>query len=303
MRKIITSRPSLLFWGVFTLLCSILVRLDRDSFKQNDEFNIRHILPNVSFNAKWEIAPPTQDQMKKLDAILSQPFYYLARGQHSFAFLSQDGSHVIKFHKFPTHMRTFSWVNRPFANAFSKKRQKVKEYNINRLDHCMNSYKNSFIDLKEETGVIYVHTNRTRFLNRSVCIVDKMGNTYRVPLDEATFILQRKADLIYTTLDRLKASKDVEGGKKVVSAVIQLFVSCCEKGYVDEDPILRKNYGIIGDKAIHIDIGEMVKREEVKQKKNAIAHVKEMTESLRKRLVRDYPYLLEHYNQEIERLD
>ncbi len=296
------KKHSLLFWGALSLFCLVLVRIDRVAFKQNDSFNIRYIFSHLSGDPKWAIDPPTAEEMQSIDQILDQKFYYLAKGAHAFAFMSEDGKYVIKFHKYPSHMRILSWVNRPFAYQFSKKRIKIKEYNFKKLDYNLSNYKNSFVDLKEETGLIYVHTNPTQFFNRSVCIVDKTGNTYYVPLDNVTFMLQHRAHLLYVALDRLKAAGDVEQGKKVVTAVIRLFESCSQKGYIDEDPVLRKNYGIIGDRAIHIDIGDMIYQEEVKERETSIAHVKEMTESLRKRLVRDYPYLLDHYYQEIDNL-
>ncbi len=302
MLKKILFDSSSLFWTFLFLFSLLLVRIDRVSFKQNDSFNIRYIQPGLPANAKWNIDPPSEKELGVIDKILDQPFHYLAKGAHSFAFLSEDGQYVIKFHRYPSHMRIMPWANRPFAYHFNQKRIKIKEYNLKKLDYNLSNYKNSFDDLREETGLIYVHTNPTTELNRCATIVDKTGNTYQIPLDRVTFILQHRAHLLYTTLDQLKKQQDIQTSKQVVTAMLQLFVNCCQKGYIDEDPVLRKNYGIIGDRAIHIDIGDMVHREDVKKRENYIPHVKEMTESLRKRIVRDYPYLLDHYYQEIDKL-
>ena len=294
--------PLLLLGTALILFCLCLVRIDKASFKENDNFNIRYIQSNLPANLKWEVAPPSEEKLATIDAILDQPFYYLAKGSHAFAFLSQDGRYVIKFHKYPSHMRILPWINRPFAYQFSKKRIKIKDHNFKKLDYNLSSYKNSFEELQEETGLVYVHTNPTTHLNRYATIVDKTGNIYEVPLDKVTFILQHRANLLYTTLDALKELHDIETSKNVISSMVQLFVHCCQKGYIDEDPILRKNYGIIENRAIHIDIGDMVYCEKIKERENYIPHIKEMTESLRKRLVRDYPYLLEHYQEEISNL-
>lgn len=293
---------SLLLWTMIALFCWSLVRLDDAAFKQNDHFNIRYIQSNLPANPQWETAPPSEADLSAIDEILDQPFYYMAKGSHAFAFLSQDGRYVIKFHKYPSHMRILPWVNRPFAYQFSKRRLKIKEYNFKKLDYHMSSYKNSFENLKEETGLIYVHTNPTSDLHLYATLVDKTGNHYDIPLDHVTFILQQRANLLYTTLDALKEQDAIDTSKQIISSMIQLFVNCCQKGYVDEDPILRKNYGIIDNKAIHIDIGDMAYREEIKEREHYIPHVKEMTASLRKRIVKDYPYLLEHYEQEINNL-
>jgi hypothetical protein len=296
------KRSSLLLWGSLFLFCYALLKIDQRSFKENDTFNIRHILPSVSLNPAWKVKSPSPDQRAQIDAILDQPFYYLGKGSHSFAFLSEDGDYVLKFHRYPSHMRVFSWLNRPFAYQFSKKRIQIKEHNIQKLDYNLSNYRNSYQDLQEETGLIFVHPAFSDDLHRDALIIDRTGNRYEIPLNSVTFILQRRADLLYTTLDRLKEERDTERSKQVISSMIDLVVTCCQKGYVDQDPVLRKNYGILDRSAIHIDIGDMVYCEEMKKRENYIPHVKEMTESLRKRLIRDYPYLLDHYEREINNL-
>jgi hypothetical protein len=79
-------------------------------------------------------------------------------------------------------------------------------------------------------------------------------------------------------------------------------LACCKKGYEDKDPVLHKNYGLLKERAIHIDVGDLVLQEGISLKENYIPHIKEMTESLRTRLESLHPALLDHYHQEMATL-
>jgi hypothetical protein len=285
------------------LFCWIgcLAYVDRIYFKRNHSFSIRFIYSSLPNNPEWDLPTPTIEQ-QLLGQILEQKFRYLAKGNHCYAFISEDNKYVLKFHRYPSHMRIFPWLPHPFSYLFSQRRKKIKEHNFRRLRANFTSYRDSYQNLKEETGLILLHINQTDHLRKSVTLVDKTQAEYRVPLDKVTFILQYKAEMIYTTLDRLVKEKKIHEAKQVVSHIIQLITSRCQKGYVDEDPVLRKNYGLLKDRAIHIDIGDLIKNTEISLKENYIPHVKEMTSNLHKHIKTNYPELLEHYFQEIENL-
>lgn len=278
-----------IYVGLMLLWGGLLFWLDKAAFKQNDRFNVRHIFPNAQDCEIW--APPMNAEIK---AILKQKFTYLARGMHAFAFLSEDGRYVLKFHRYPSHMRIFSWLNHPFSKS-SEKRRKVRAHDLEKWQYHLRSYQNSFSNLKEETGILYAGARIPG--TETVTLVDKEGGVYQVFLGQTTFILQHRADLIYPSLDH----ENEEMQQKIISAIIELMVTCCKKGFVDEDPILRKNYGLLrrGDqiRAIHIDVGDMVHVESAKSPEVYIPYVKEMTASLRKRIERDYPHLLPYYAQ------
>ena len=287
-----------------TLLCFIgsLTHLDRIFFKRNAGFCVRFLYTNLPNNPEWNLAPLSEEQRSVLDLILNQKFHYLAKGAHCFAFISEDNNYVIKFQRYASHMRVFPWLNHPLGYLFDAKRMQIKKHNIEQLHHNFLSYKESYEHLKEETGLLLLHLNRTSILKKTLTLVDKTQAEYTVPLDQVTFILQRRADLIYPTLDKLYKAGDLEKGRQVISQILHLIYTCCQKGYIDQDPVLRKNYGLLEDRAIHIDVGDLVKNEEVQSREQALGHVKEITESLKKRLEHTYPKLLESYKEEISDL-
>ena len=254
----------LLLLSTLTLFIGMLFGIDRIYFKRNHSFNIRFLYSSLPTNPEWDLPSPSQEESASLDKILDQKFHYLAKGCHCYAFISENGNYVIKFHRYASHMRQFPWLNHPFAYHFDEARKKIKEHNFSRLHENFLSYKKSYEDLLEETGILLLHINRTDYLHKSVTLVDATQAQYQVPLDQVTFILQHKADLIYPTLDRLTKEQKTEEAKKVVSQIVDLIATCCKKGYVDKDPVLYRNYGLLESRAIHIDVGDLVQDESIK---------------------------------------
>lgn len=295
-------RRQLLLLGAGILLIGTLAHVDRIFFKRNGSFSIRFLYSNLSPNPKWDLPKPTPEEDQRVSEALRQKFYYLAKGTHCYAFQSEDNQYVIKFHRYPSHMRIFSWINHPLSYRFSERRKKIKAHNFKRLDVNLTSYRDSDQFLKDETGVIFTHINRTDHLRKKVTLVDKTKAEYQISLDDVTFILQKKADLIYPTLDRLYSQRKLDEAKQVITHIILLITSCCQKGFIDEDPVLKRNYGLLEDRAIHIDVGDLIKNEKIRLPENYIPHVKEMTGDLRKQLEDLYPDLLEHYNETVNSL-
>ncbi len=295
-------RDKILFITMFVLLAACFAKVDRIFFKRNNSFSIRFLYSSLPCNIEWDLPPPTPEQNKLLDEILGQKFHYLAKGCHCYAFVSEDKNYVIKFHRYASHMRIFPSLTHALSYQFNERRKKIMEHNFQRQHINFTSYRESYLNLRDETGVILLHINPTDNLRKTVTLVDKTQAHYQVSLDDVTFLLQRRADLIYPTLDRLLSENKLAEAKDVVSNIIHLITACCQKGYVDEDPILDRNYGLLEDCAIQIDVGDLVKNEKIALRENYIPHVKERTESLRKRLEKNHPELLEHYDREIESL-
>ncbi len=291
-----------LFLSMLVLFIVSITHLDRIFFKESHSFSLRFLYTCLPNDPRWDLPEPSKEELSLLDSIVHQKFHYLDKGAHCFAFISEDKKYVIKFHRYASHMRIFPWLNHPFSYQFNKERKKIKAHNFKTLDYNLANYKTSYENLKEESGLILVHINRTDTLKKTLTLVDKRGGEYKVPLDQVTFILQHKADLIYPTLDRLYGAHQIDQAKAVVSQIIHLMVACCDKGYVDQDPILRKNYGLLENQAIHIDIGDLIRNDTMKEKESRRLHIIELTASLKKRIENSYPQLLDHYNKEISSL-
>ncbi len=286
-------------WAFYLcILCWIptLIAIDRYFFKANASFCLRFIYSTMPNNSRWDLPPLKKEQSQWLDQILEQPFFYLAKGAHCYAFISQDKNYVIKLHRYPSHMRPLPWLTHPFAYRFSKRRKQIKEYNLTQYAYMMDNYKTSFEELKEETATLLVHINRTDYLNKKVHLVDKTGNHYSVSLDKITFILQRKAELIYPTLERLLKQGLEQNAKEVICQILQLIAHTAQKGFINNDPILYRNYGLLPDRAIYIDLGDLVKEKQINA---AATQLSKITGSLRAWLELHYPQLLDYYDTQV----
>ncbi len=287
---------------VLIIFALLLIRADRVFFKNNNSFSVRFLFSSLSPEPSLDLPRPTEQEIETLDEALKQKFRYLGKGAHCYAFVSEDNQYVIKFHRFASHMRILPWLNHPFAYSFKEHRKKIKAHNEEKLLYNLSNYKNSYADLKEETGALFLHLNKTNTLHRTATLIDTMGFEYKVNLDHVTFILQHKAELIYPTLARYMSDKKIEEAKQVISSILELMKLSCQKGYADNDPMLHKNHGLLGNKAIHIDMGDLVKQDELKSSKVYIPYIQKITSSLQDYLESHYPELLPYYHETMRSL-
>lgn len=299
----IVKHPLALLTTTACLFVLTIFELDRIHFSHARKFCPRMLYSNLPNNPNWECPPPSVEQKTVIDTICSQPFRYLAKGNHCFAFVSEDDQYVIKFHRFPSHMRMFPWLNRPLVYELYEKRKKIKEHNFQRMAINFLSYKNGFANLKDESGLIYVHTNKSSYLNKKVCLIDDSGAKHYIPLDRTTFILQKKAKLIYPTLKELYAKKDFPQAHSIIHQLFTLMLTSADKGYVNDDPVLYKNCGLLDGHAIHIDIGDLIEQPNILDPAVRLAYIREVTGPMRRYFAREMPELIPYYDQEMEKTE
>jgi len=273
-----------------------LVPLDRFFFKRNNSFSLHYIQAPLSYNPSWESTAPCPEEA------LDQPYKYLSKGSQSFVFESMDRRWVVKFYKFPSHMRTLSWLKHPVSYAFDEKRIAIKEHNLARFLLSFNSYFLAWKDLSPETAVAYVHLNPTSHLGKSLTLIDTLGVHYSVPLDSMAFVLQRKADDIFQVLDSAIQKGDFELGKTIVDSLVDVIESRCRKGISDLDSMENHNYGWLDGRAVHIDVGRFTRDERVKAPQACKQEVLRITQAFSNHLGQNYPELYQYYRDKVESL-
>ncbi len=212
---------------------------------------ISNIHDKLDFNPDWEVDnPPLAD-------VFDQSFTYLSSGGQAYAFVSEDGKTVLKFFKHHLRRPTLfvQWV--PLPKKWREKRNIHIEKRTKKLLRDFSSYKLSMEHLQEETGLLYVHLNKTTALNKEARIIDKLGIQHRVNLDQVGFVLQKKADLAFSRLLQLVQLNDLSGAQRSIDAICDLILSRCQKGIYDEDPRIHRNFGFVDEKAIIIDVGRL----------------------------------------------
>ena len=288
------------FLTFFCLFAAALFQLDRHFLKENDGFCLRTILGQVPFHEQWVINAPLSLELR--DA-LNQPYHYLAKGHQSYVFASEDGKHVIKCYRFPSHMRIFPWLNHPLSYHFNPGRRKIMDYNHEKLDLSFNSYKIAFEQLPSETGIEWIHLNQTACNYPNVHLIDQTGNHYHVPLDQLSCVMQKRFTLIFDALETMRAKNDREKILSVVSSLLHCIAERCREGIVDKDPVLGKNYGWDGTQVVYIDIGRFIRERKLKENLSPKEQAAQITPILVDWLQNYDEELLKVYNEMLNSLE
>ncbi len=278
--------------------CSLFIGIDRFVHHTNFSSSPGEISTSYS-SPEWEIPSSLIDDPKLIDQILNQKFTYFNKGSQAYVYLSEDKKYVLKFLK-QNKLHPNTWLARiPFSfNPHYQRSLFLKK----KLASTFQAIKTAFTDFKEETGLLYVHLNRSNNLKKTITIFDRKGKLHLVDLDKTSFLIQKKANLIYIRITELMAQGDIEGAKGIITSVFSLIDHLGRRGVVDNDPILRKNFGLIDDRAVQIDIGRMridpVRAENLTYK----SEVASITTSFKKWIEKNHPDLLAHFEANLERV-
>ena len=286
------------------LIYTVFILTMRVCYKQTDGFMLSKVQSDFTFDPRWEHPPLPKEELDHVKDLLSQKYYYLARGGQCYAFISQDQTTILKLLNIK-HMRESKWLNSlPIPHVIDFRRLRFLRDRPRIHLQAFTSYKIAYEEIKEDTGIFFSHLNKTDFLHKKVTIYDKIGIRYELDLDKTEFILQKKAEYTYPKITRLLESGDIEGAKKCIDSVFTLLLSHYKMGIDNQDAVVRKNLGFIGEKAIAIDLGQFYKNEEVK--KRPVYREKFLLQTVKfKKWIEEnhpilYPYLLQKTHELLE---
>lgn len=259
--------------------------------KQTDGFAVSKIASHLSFNPKWAVAQ-NEEEAK---AILDQKFYYLSKGAQCYVFESMDHKYVIKF------FRQKLFYLSPLSYLFPKEIQEKKLLKKQAaLEKDFQSYCLAHEELKEETGLIFLHLNKSHTFPHPLTIVDKLGIEHQIDLNEHEFFIQKKALLIPEKIDIEMKQGNIEGAKRTIQSLFTLIKGRIEKKITDSDANLKKNFGYLEGKAIQIDIGRFSKGEFSKIR--ALNSLHKRKEDLQYWINEHYPELSTYFDAEFKRI-
>lgn len=245
-------------WLLYTLLASATVfGSARLYYRLTDDFRLANIQEDLSYRSEWEVDPLSAEQKQQIQKILSQPFYYIGKGAQSYAFSSEDNQYVLKFFKFK-HLRPtpiLSWL--PSWSPTESYRLRQASRKERKLEGVFSGYHLAYHVHREESGLIFIHLNKTQGLYNHVTLIDKIGRKHVIDLDSVVFLIQRKGETLRTVFNRLLDNGDLEGAKKKISQIFALYLSEYQKGIFDHDHGVMHNAGYIGDQPIHLDVGKL----------------------------------------------
>ena len=186
------------------------------------------------------------------DTVLDQKFVYLDKGSQAYAFISEDKQYVLKFYKLHIYEPSSFLAYLPFGKWHARW--------VHQKEKCastLRSTNTAYEHLKEETGLIYAHLSPSNNLKKTIDIIDRRGRHNLVDLDRTLFVIQKRADLIYPYISERMQKGDVEGAKNALASIFSILERLGRLGVTDNDVILAKNFGFIGNTAAQIDVGKM----------------------------------------------
>jgi hypothetical protein len=257
-------------------------------------FSLGNITYELPYDSRWEISPLASVKMNELQEVLDQNFYYLGKGCQSYVFESGDGKYVLKFIKYQ-RFRPRPWLdyltfipvmNRHFQDKTQAKQEKLKNVFI--------SWKIAYEILQKETGVLYVHLNKSKSLNKTLIIFDKMGLKHPLDIDNYEFLIQRKADMLCPTLNKWMAEGDIKSSQELITQLLSRIISEYERGYADNDHALMQNTGVLDHQPVHVDVGQFVKNNRVLNVTVRNQELFNKTWKFRKWLEKHHPVLAEY---------
>ncbi len=279
---------------LFIFLAILVQRFCHD---KTDGFALRKIISDLPFAPAWEVAEPEESSLAEIKKILSQPYRYLGKGAQSYVFASLDGLYVLKFFRHD-HMRREPW--HLLLSGERRKEREVMAYD--KLAKDFTSYKLAFEHLKEETGLVYLHLNKTNHLQIEIPLYDKIGVRHALQLDHMEFVLQKRATLLFPALERWIDAGQASAAKKALSALVHFLKTRCEKEIFDKDPDLNTNFGFLETCPMQIDIGRFKIDGFYSNKQVYKREIRRITDNLQQWLELRSPELSVHLQKELEKL-
>lgn len=292
----------ILFIAAFALC---IVYAKRFCYRHTDGFALNKILSNLSYHSEWEV--PVSTQENEVLSLIDQPFHYLAKGAQSYVFVSEDGQTVVKFFRL-YHLLPPLWIKMlhfpPKMQLFKLRKMLAKR---EELEKDFDSYLLAYQQMREETGLLYVHLNKTSHLKQKITLYDRLNIAHTLDLDQMEFLVQKKAELVYPRIDVIAQKEGLESAKSAITNLVRLLNLRCQRGIFDKDPDLNTNFGFIDKTPVQIDIGRFQPDEREQSSAAQREEILRITDHFRQWLDQKYPPLSTHLLHEIngleERLD
>ena len=209
------------------VLLALLVFLgvERFCYFQTDGFILSKML--------LENVPPTHGP--------SETLTFIGAGKQFYAFETADHQYVVKFMKF-SRRRPLPWLEKlTFLKSWSASYLAERAKRLSNLGYsCALALKY----LSEEAALTPYP------LPKNLILIDKLGIVHSIDTAQTKFIIQKKAAAFTLYFDQNPSQ-----AQALISSYIKTISSQCRKGICNLDPIIERNYGVVDNQMILMDIG------------------------------------------------
>ncbi|NGX26328.1 MAG: hypothetical protein K940chlam6_00244 [Chlamydiae bacterium] len=274
------------FLGIFAILSIWAVA--RFCHHQTKGFRLSKLQNNTTCLS--QPSPPLPNDLRN---VLGQKFRFFGRGLQSFSFVSEDETTILKLFN-NRYQRRISWLRfTPFQEKIS--------YNQKKWKMAFTSYQIAYDHLRKETGLYYVHPAKSTDCPSAV-LVDPLGIEHHIDLNKYGFALQKKATMAYPYFATCAAASDFEKAKAGFDSLFALLKGKMERGIEDRDPLIRTNFGFLGDRAVQIDIGALFYNSSLKSPEKQKEDIEKISIPLKHWLETHHPQLLPSYYDALQDL-
>lgn len=281
------------FKGLFYISVFLLIAYGsgRLYYAVTGGFTLENITSQFAYNENWDIPPLTDVEKHQVKHILSQNFTYLGKGCQSYVFASEDGQYVLKFVKYQ-RFRPQAWLDHfEFIPLVNRYRLAKIDKKTKKLEMLFSSWKVAYMHLKPETGLVYIHLNKTNDLKMPLKIYDKMGFEHVLNMDDMEFLLQKRAYMLCSVLSQFAQRGELGQAKELIDNLLTMILGEYQRGFADNDHALMQNTGAVGTTPFHIDVGQFVIKPEMAQPENYKQELFSKTFKFRKWLAKHHPDL------------
>jgi len=291
------------FFALVAICTTVGFIIEKVHVALTDGFSVGNITSNHVDHPLWDVPMLAGSDRDEIEQALTQEYKYLGKGHQAYAFESADGRYVLKFLKFQVYSYHPIVNALPLPSSWSEALDKKLAHKGDKRDDVFRSWLLANGDLKDETGVIYIHINRKKEFDKTVQLYNKMGMSYRIPLDDYVFMVQRKAELIEKVFERSYKENRIEDGKHLLDQMLSLYISEYERGLAEKDKYIVRNTGVHDGKPMHIDTGRLSYAEELKDKSLQQPQLVWKTSVMMEWLAAEYPELADHLATRLKELE
>jgi len=216
-----------------------------------------------------------------LEAGPSETLTFIGAGKQFYVFETADHQHVIKFMKF-SRRRPLPWLEK--LPLFRKSRYLAER--AKRLYDIEYSSQLALRHLSSEAALAPYP------LPQHLILIDKLGIAHLVDRSQTKFIVQKKAVpfTVYFT-------QNPSAAQILISSYMKTVASHCKKGICNLDPLIERNYGVVDNQVILIDIGSLLARPDLNHKASVQREIFVELLPLRQWLQRNHPQHVAYFDQ------
>ncbi len=174
----------------------------------------------------------------------SETLTFIGAGKQFYAFETADHQYVVKFMKF-SRRRPLPWLEKlTFLKSWSA------GYLAGRAKRLFNLEYSSALALKYLASEAALTPYQ---LPKNLILIDKLGIAHSIDTSQTKYIVQKKA-VSFTVYFKQNPSD----ARALISSYMKTISSQCNKGICNLDPIIERNYGVVDNQVILMDIGSLL---------------------------------------------